>query len=287
MTSMEGRVVLVTGANSGIGFETTKGLVALGAHVVMVCRDAGRCEEARKAIEAAVPAASLETMLCDLGSLAEVRALAGEFRASHDRLHVLVNNAAIIPYRREVTVDGNERQMAVNHLSHFLLTHLLWDIVEASAPSRVLNLSSGTHPRGRLDLQGLQSEGRYRPMRVYATTKLMNILFTRALARRIEGTGVTANALSPGFVNTRLSRDYGPFMRWLVSRIAKPQEEGGATPVWVASSPELDGVSGRFFRNLREAPVSKSAMDDGLAKALWHESERLVGLRPEERIPRP
>lgn len=285
--SMEGRLVLLTGANSGIGYETAKGLADLGAHVVMVCRDAGRCEAARRSIEAAVPTASLETMLCDLSSQADVRRFSREFLEAHDRLDVLFNNAGIVPTERMVTVDGVEWQLAVNHLAPFLMTHLLMGMLRDSAPSQVVTTTSGTHVRGRVDLTDLQCERGYRPMRRYASTKLMNLLFTRSLARRLEGTGVRANALSPGFVDTRLSRDYGPVMRWMVHRIAKPPSEGGRTPVWVVSSPELHGVSGAYFRNMARKEPSNRAQDDDIAETLWRESERLVGLTDEERASMP
>ena len=285
--TMEGKIVLITGANSGIGYETTKGLAALGAHIVMVCRDAGRCDEAKDTIEAAVPGASLETMMCDLSSQADIRRFASEFKASHDRLDVLFNNAGGITNERMETVDGIEWQLAVNHLAPFLMTHLLMDVLMASAPSHVMTTSSGTHPRGKVDMDDLQAKRRYKPMKRYSSTKLMNILFTRSLAKRLEGTEVRANCLSPGFVDTGLSRDYGPVMKWLVRRIAKSQEEGGKTPVCVISAPELEGVSGAYFRNMERKDVSKKALDDELAEALWRESERLVGLTSEEQAAMP
>ncbi len=285
--TMEGKVVLITGANSGIGFETTKGLTALGAHVVMVCRDEGRCQTAMEAIDGAVPGASLETMHCDLSVQADIRRFAGKFKAGHDRLDVLFNNAASVPRRRRVTGDGIEWQLAVNHLAPFLMIHLLMDLLLASSSSQVVNTASGTHVRARVDMADLQAERAYRPHGRYATTKLMNIMFTRSLARRLEGTGVRANCLSPGLVDTGLSRDYGPVMRWLVRRFAKPRERGGETPVWVMSSPELVDVNGAYFRNMERKDVSKRAKDEGTAEALWRESERLVGLTEEERTAMP
>jgi NAD(P)-dependent dehydrogenase (short-subunit alcohol dehydrogenase family) len=285
--TMRDKVVLVSGANSGIGYETTKGLAALGAHVIMVCRDGTKCQEARGSIEDAVPGASLETMLVDLCSQGDIRRFASEFKASHDRLDVLFNNAGGIPNERKETVDGIEWQLAVNHLAPFLMTHLLMDVLMASTPSHVVTTSSGMYPRGKVDMDDLQARRRYRPMNRYATTKLMNILFTRSLAQRLEGTGVRANCLSPGMVDTGLSRDYGPMMRWLVRRIAKPQEEGGKTPVCVMSAPELQDVSGAYFRNMERRDVSVKARDDQLAEALWRESERLVGLTAEEKAAMP
>ncbi len=285
--NMKGKVVLLTGANSGIGYETTKGLAALGAHVVMVCRNEEKCSEARRSIAMAVEGASLETMLCDLASQADIRRFAREFSEGHERLDVLLNNAGGIPNERQVTVDGIEWQLAVNHLAPFLLTHLLVDMLIESAPSQVVNLASGVHVRGRVNLDDLQAQRGYRPMRQYGNTKLMNILFTRSLARRLEGTGVRANCLSPGFVNTGLSRDYGRFMKWIVARIARPPGTGGETPIWVVSSPDLEGVSGAYFRNKSRREPSKRARDDEMGEALWRASEELVGLTPEERSAMP
>ncbi len=284
---MKGKVVLLTGSNSGIGYETTKGLARLGAHVVMVCRDEERCEAARRSIAMAVEGASLETMLCDLSSQADIRRLSREFKEGHDRLDVLLNNAGGIPNQRQVTVDGIEWQLAVNHLAPFLLTHLLVDMVLESAPSQVVTVASGVHVRGRVNLDDLQAEKGYRPMRQYGNTKLMNVLFTRTLAGRLDGTGVRANCLSPGFVNTGLSRDYGRFMKWMVARIARPPGTGGETPVWVVSSRDLEGVSGAYFRNKERKEPSKRARDDVMGEALWRASEELVGLTPEERSTMP
>lgn len=285
--TMEGKVVLITGANSGIGFETSKGLAALGAHVVMVGRDEGRCEDARCVIDENAPDGSLETMICDLASQADIRRFAEEFRATHDRLDVLYNNAGGIPNKRIETVDGIEWQLAVNHLAPFLMTHLLMGTLISSAPSHVVTTTSGMHVRGRVDMKDLQLLRGYKPMKRYASTKLMNILFTRSLAQRLEGTGVRANCLSPGMVDTGLSRDYGPAMRWFVRRIAKDQEEGGKTPIWVISAPELEDVSGAYFRDMAQKDVSNRFIDDQLAEGLWRESEKLVGLTDEERAAMP
>jgi NAD(P)-dependent dehydrogenase (short-subunit alcohol dehydrogenase family) len=285
--TMKDKVVIITGANSGIGYETTKGLAALGAHVVMVCRDAGRCEEAKGSIEVEVPEATLETMLCDLSSQDDIRRFANEYKETGKGLDVLFNNAGRILSERRVTEDGIERMLAVNHLAPFLMTHLLMDVLMANAPSQVVTTSSGMYPRGEVDISDLQAERGFKPMNRYASTKLMNIMFTRSLARRLEGTGVQANCLSPGFVDTGLSRDYGRAMKWLVRRIAKSQVEGGKTPVWVISECELEGWSGEYFRSMERKDVTKKAMDDDLAEALWRESERLVSLTDEERAAMP
>jgi NAD(P)-dependent dehydrogenase (short-subunit alcohol dehydrogenase family) len=209
-----------------------------------------------------------------------VRALAREFKSRHDRLDVLVNNAAIVPHERQVSPDGHELQLAVNHLAPFLLTNLLLGVIKASAPSRIVNVSSGIHHRGRIDLDDLQAERRYRPMERYGTTKLANILFTRELSRRLEGTGVTVNALSPGFRSTNLSRDFGWFSKGMVKLLAGDAAKGARTLVMAATSPDLAKVSGRYFRNMEERRPSKRALDDEMAQRLWGISERLTGLAP-------
>ena len=275
-----GKVVLITGANSGIGRETTRVLTNMGAHVVMACRDEGRTEEAMEDIRCTTGCDDLEHIIADLSSLSQVRSLAKEFSSRHDRLDVLVNNAVIIPYTRQVSHDGYELQLAVNHLAPFLLTNLLLDVLKASAPSRIVNVSSGIHHRGRIDLDDLQAERRYKPMQRYGTTKLANILFTRALTRRLEGTGVTANALSPGFISTNLSRDFGNFSKKMVNLMAGKVEKGARTPVMVVTSPDLSDVSGRYFRNMAERRPSDRALDDAMGERLWEVSERLTGLTP-------
>jgi NAD(P)-dependent dehydrogenase (short-subunit alcohol dehydrogenase family) len=285
---MEGKVVLLTGANRGIGLESTRELARLGAHVVMVCRDQGLATCAMDDIHETTGSDRLETMRADLSSMAEVRAFAKAFRAKHDRLDVLVNNAAIVPRKRQVTGEGIELQLAVNHLAPFLLTHLLMDVLRESAPARVVNVSSGTHVRARIDRDDLQAVRGYRGMRRYSATKLMNILFTRALARRLEGTGVSAICLTPGFRHTGLSRDYKPFLDGVVRLMAGTPEEGAALVIHGISSPELEGVSGVYIdRHMEIADPSDRAMDDETGEWLWKESERLVELSPEERLPNP
>jgi retinol dehydrogenase-12 len=285
---MEGKVVLLTGANRGIGLETTRGLARLGAHVVMVCRDVGLCQKAMEDVHRTTGSDRLESMRADLSSTAEVRALAEAFKVKHDRLDALVNNAAIVPKKRHVTGEGIELQLAVNHLAPFLLTHLLMDVLRDSAPARVVNVASGTHARARIDTDDLQAERGYRGMGRYGATKLMNVLFTRALARRIEGTGVTANCLTPGFRYTGLSRDFKPFLDGMVRLMAGKAEEGAGIAIHAISSPELEGVSGVYIdRHMEIAEPSERARDDEVAEWLWRESERLVELSPEERLPNP
>jgi NAD(P)-dependent dehydrogenase (short-subunit alcohol dehydrogenase family) len=281
---MDGKVVMVTGGSWGIGKETTKGLASLGAQVVSVCRDMGRCEAAMEEVRQVSGSRAIEMMKADLSSQEDIHNLAQEFKAQHDRLDVLINNAAIVPRRRQVTVDGIELQLAVNHLAPFLLTHLLLDVLVWSAPSRIITLSSGTHPRGRIDLDDIQAERRYKGFRRYSDTKLMNILFSRALARRLEGTGVTVNAITPGFIYSGLSRDFSAFSRGMVWLIAGRPEQGGRKTVYVASSPELEDVTGVYFKDNRITPPADLATDDALAERLWKVSEELTSISTEELI---
>ena len=276
--NIAGKIVLITGANSGIGRETARQVAGMDAHVVMVCRDEGRCKEAKRDIRLSTGSDELEMIIADLSSQADVRALAEEFRSRHDRLDVLLNNAAIVPRERHVTVDGIELQLAVNHLAPFLLTSLLLDMLKMSAPARILTVSSGIHHRGRIDFEDLQAEGRYKGMNRYGTTKLANILFTRVLAKRLEGTGVTANALTPGFIATRLSRDFGAFPRGMVRLIAGKVDKGARTPVYLVTSPAVSGVSGEYWKGMKVTRPSDMAMDDGVAERLWKVSEELTSL---------
>lgn len=276
---MAGKVVIVTGASAGIGRATAAGLAALGAHVVMPCRDVPKCEAAMTRIRSAVPGASLEMMRLDLASLGDVRRFVEEFLAAHRRLDVLINNAAVVKRRREVTVDGLEETFAVNVLAPFLLTNLLLPMLKASAPSRIVNLSSGLHKRAHMDLRDLQVEREWSSYRAYDRSKLADILLTVALARRLEGTGVTANAAHPGLIDSDLGREMSWAQRTVKRWISKPAEEGALTSIHLASSPEVEKVSGRYFAGSREAEPSEEARDGELAERLWHACEELTGLK--------
>jgi retinol dehydrogenase-14 len=212
---------------------------------------------------------------------AEVRAAAATIRDRHPQIHVLINNAGVIVRQREVTVDRLERQFAVNHLAHFLLTRLLLDRLEAGAPSRIVNVTSGAHQGGTLDLNDLQSERRYDPVRVYGRTKLANILFTYELARRVQGTGVTANCVHPGVIATKLLSDYMnlPVVGGALARTFGASPEKAATGiVHLAASPEVEGLTGTYFDGRRVTRSSPASYDDALARRLWEASERLTGL---------
>jgi NAD(P)-dependent dehydrogenase (short-subunit alcohol dehydrogenase family) len=273
-------VVVITGASSGIGKETALGLARLGARLVLLCRDAGRARAAADEIRQRAPGPSVETVLADLASQAEVRRAAAEIRARHERIDVLIHNAAIIQAKRRTTVDGLEEQLAVNHLAPFLLTQLLLDAVKAAAPSRIVVVASQVEARGRLDFDDLQlARGSYGHLRAYDRTKLANVLFTYELARRLEGSGVTANCLHPGVIATNLLSDYlgRPRALGFLQGLTNPGPDKGArTSIWAASDPSLEQTTGKYFRERREASSSPASYDRELARRLWEVSEGLV-----------
>jgi NAD(P)-dependent dehydrogenase (short-subunit alcohol dehydrogenase family) len=281
LARLDGRTCLITGATSGIGLETARGLAALGAQVVMVGRDRARGEQARKQVVEKSGNDRVDLLLADLSSLAGIRGLAQEFLAAYPALHVLVNNAGTVELKRTTTVDGFEKTFAVNHLAYFLLTNLLLPRLRASAPARIVNVASEAHRFGRLDMADLQSEKSYRAMRVYGTSKLLNILFTVALAEKLAGSGVTANALHPGAVSTRLGKNNGAFARILIG-LLRPffltPEQGAANSIFVAASDQLDGVSGKYFVKQRAVAPSRRSQHLHVARRVWIRSSELVGL---------
>jgi NAD(P)-dependent dehydrogenase (short-subunit alcohol dehydrogenase family) len=274
LADLTGIVAVVTGATRGIGRPAAERLAGLGALVVLPARDSAKGEAVAEAIHARGGRA--EVVRADLGSLASVRLAADDIARRHPRVGILVNNAAVITRRRELTADGFERQLAVNHLAPFLLTLRLLDALRAAAPSRIVNVSSGAHAGHRIDFDDLMSEREYRHDRVYGRTKLANILFTRELARRLDGTGVTVNAVHPGVVATGLLADYMGMSAGRRSFGSTP--ERGAEPlVYLAASPEVAGASGRFFDRCEESRSSAASYDEAVARRLWEESERLTG----------
>ncbi|HEX8696224.1 MAG TPA: SDR family oxidoreductase [Longimicrobium sp.] len=275
---MRGRVCVVTGASAGIGKATAAGLARLGATVVLLVRSRERGEAARAEIAREAPGADVHLVLADLSAQAEVRRAAEEILGRFPRVHVLVNNAATFSWRRKKTVDGIERQWAVNHLAPFLLTHLLLARLAESAPARVVAVSSNSHFDGRLRWDDLQMErGFYRGLAMYARSKLANVLFTRELARRARGTGVTANAMHPGVVATSLLLDGFPPLKLLRRRMRTP-EEGARTAVWLAASPEAEALSGEYCIDERPVRPSAAALDDEAARRLWDVSAETTGL---------
>ncbi len=293
---MQGRTCMVTGTSRGIGKATAAALAGMGAHVVLVCRDRERGEAAQGEIRARSSSETVELIIADLSSQRQIRQLAADFRSKHDRLHVLVNNAGTFESGRSETEDGLEATFAVNHLAPFLLTNLLLPVLVASAPSRIVTVSSAGHGYGtKINFDDLQGERRYGGMRSYSQSKLANVLFTYELARRLEGSGVTAHCVHPGAVDTgflRYKSVLGVVLRALMVT-ARPfllnAEQGAATSVYVASSPEVDSVTGRYFKKQEiagwpmgfNAPVravrsSKQSYDESVARRLWQVSEELT-----------
>ena len=278
---MDGRVCLVTGATSGIGRETALELARRGATVALVARDPVRGEGTLAEVKRAAAGAPPLLFRADLGSLPDVRRLAGEVSHRLPRLDVLVNNAGAIHMERKRSADGHEMTFAVNHLAPFLLTNLLLPKLRASAPARVVNVASDAHRPATLDLDDLMGERSYRGMRAYSQSKLANVLFTYELARRLDGTGVTTNALHPGVVATGFGRNDPGWLRVAV-RLLSPflldARRGAATTLHVATAPELEGVTGRYFARSREADSSPASHDREAQRRLWEASERLTGL---------
>jgi retinol dehydrogenase-12 len=285
VNTLDGKVAIVTGANSGIGKEAAVGIAREGARVVIAARNAAKAAAAVTEIETRADARGrVETMPIDLASFASVRTFADAFTAKHDRLDILLNNAGAVLRKRIVTVDGHETQFQVNHLGHFLLTHLLYGSLTRSAPARVVNVSSYAHSTARrgLDFDDLDWERRrYRSFSVYSATKLMNVLFTRELARRSDPDVLTANALHPGFVGSNFAREgdlglFGNVVMPLIRPFAISSEKGALTSIYLATSPDVAGITGQYFYRGKAQSPAKPALDDAAAARLWDISEKLT-----------
>jgi NAD(P)-dependent dehydrogenase (short-subunit alcohol dehydrogenase family) len=280
--SMDGKVVLVTGGNTGIGKETAAALASLGATVAFTSRDPARGQAAAADLRQRT-GVEVACLPLDLASFASIRAFASDFLARYDRLDVLVNNAGLINGRRTETQEGFETTFGVNHLGHFLLTKLLLDRIKASAPARIVNVSSDAHRSVRqgLDFDDLQSAHGYSFIQVYGRSKLANIYFTRELARRLDGTGVTANAVHPGGVATGFGQDGDlpgllGFGYGLIRPFLRTPARGAETSVYLASAPELANVTAKYFADCRESQPTSVALDDEAARRLWDVSEELI-----------
>jgi NAD(P)-dependent dehydrogenase (short-subunit alcohol dehydrogenase family) len=279
--SLAGRTCVMTGATSGIGLAAAEELAARGARLVLVARNPARADAALASIRARTPDAAVEVVRGDLASLAQVRSAAAEVLARCPAIDVLFNNAGIVKLARETTVDGYEATFAVNHLAYFLFTNLLLERLRATPGARVVSTASDAHRfGGPVDLDDLQTERRrYYGLAVYGRSKLCNILWTRELARRLAGSGVTANCFHPGGVATRLGQSDAGWTT-LVGRamglFLRSPAQGAATGVWLATAPGLSSVSGRYFANERERQPNRHGCDDAAAKRLWELSEALV-----------
>lgn len=279
---MQGKTVLITGATNGIGLEAAVELARLGARVVMVGRDPARTAAAVAEVQRRSGSEEISHRLCDFSSQASIRALAAAVLASVDRLDVLVNNAGGVHKTRQLSVDGIEMTFAVNHLGYFLLTNLLRDLLVRSAPARVVTVASMNHRRGTLDFTDLGYERGYAMMQAYGRSKLANVLFAAELARRLAGTGVTSNSLHPGMVATNIWSGAPlwakPFLYLVMRPLMISARKGGATIVQLAASPELEGVTGKYFEKRVAVEPAPLAQDEALAKRLWEVSAAMVGL---------
>jgi NAD(P)-dependent dehydrogenase (short-subunit alcohol dehydrogenase family) len=277
------KTIVLTGATSGIGRATALGLAKLDSRLILVGRDAGRAEETIGAIRKATGRKDVEILRGDFARQEEVRRVAGEILERTEAIHVLLNNAGVTMMKRSVTPDGYESTFAINHLGYFTLTGLLLPRLLAAAPdARIVNVASDAHRWGALDFDDLQNEREYKGLKVYGQSKTANLLFTRELARRLDGSGVTVNALHPGAVATRLGRGSGPWTDLLQRAIGvfmKSPEQGADTSIYLASDPAVAGLNGRYFANRKEKEPRPFASDDALARRLWAVSEELTGCR--------
>ena len=278
---MQGRTCVVTGATSGIGFETAQALLRRGARLVLVARSRGKAEDAVTMLTAATGQRDVTVVQGDLGVQADVRRVAAELLACCPRIDVLVNNAGVVNLERRLTVDGIEETLAVNHLGYYLLTRLLLERLLGSAPARIVNVASDAHRFARVDLDDLQGVHRYRALRVYGRSKGCNILFSYELARRLAGTGVTVNCCHPGAVRTGLGQNNGRVASALskvVGAFFRTPAQGAATSIRLATAADLASVTGQYFANEQPKRSSAATYDAAVQRRLWEESARLTGL---------
>jgi len=279
---MNGKICLVTGATNGIGKAAAQALAQMGASVVIVGRNGAKTAQLVEEIRTTSGNQNVDSLLADLSSQEDVRRLADEFKSKYPHLHVLLNNAGGTFTTRQLTVDGIEMTFALNHLAYFLLTNLLLDTIKASAPARIINVSSDAHSGGKIDFDNLQGERSYSSFGPYGNSKLANILFTNELARRLEGTGVTVNALHPGLTRTGFGKNNPGFfmkiMQVIIPLVARSPEKGAETSIYLASSPEVQSVTGKYFVDCKVTQPAPQAADGAIAKKLWDVSAELVHL---------
>lgn len=283
---LNGKTVVITGANTGIGKETAKEMARRGARVILACRDMEKCQEARKEIAWDTQNKLVNCMECDLASQESIRAFARKFNRKEERLDILINNAGVMRCPKSLTKEGIELQLGTNHMGHFLMTNLLLDKIKASAPSRIINVSSVAHMRGKINFSDLNSDKKYDEGEAYAASKLANILFTRELGERLAGSGVTCNAVHPGIVFTDLGRHMSVYKSWFSTLFLHPimwlflrtPRQGAQTTIYAALNADLNSVSGKYFSNKAEAEVAEAALDKEAAKRLWVVSEHWTKL---------
>jgi NAD(P)-dependent dehydrogenase (short-subunit alcohol dehydrogenase family) len=279
--ALSGKIILVTGATAGIGKETARGLAHMGATVVVAGRSPDKTRAVVDELKRDTDNPNIDMLLGDLFLLSDVRRLAAAFLANYSRLDVLINNAGAAFARRELTPEGFEKTWALNYLSGYLLTHLLLDVLKVSAPARIINVTSLAHRQGKIDFGNLQGERRYRGYPAYAASKLAQILFTREMARRLDGTNVTVNAVHPGFVPATFTRGSGLGDRLFLALsrpFAKTIPQGAETSIYLASSSEVEGLSGCYFANCRVVTPAKAAQDMKVAGRLWDISAQQAGM---------
>lgn len=280
-TMMDGKICMVTGATDGIGRQTAKALLEMGAHVIGVGRNPQKIEKTRQQLTSYSVAGQIEFLQADFADPAQIQRLAAQFQAQYDRLDVLINNAGTMTMSRKETEEGLEMMFAVNHLGYFILTSLLLDTLKASAPSRIVNVSSDAHDGAVLNFDDLQSKQDFGGMKVYGRSKLANLYFTYELAKRLQGTEVTVNALHPGFVATNLGADnvpvVGGWFKKIINLSAMNVEKGARTSIYLATSAEVDGITGKYFVNCKQTQSSPVSYDEAAAKQLWQVSMQLAG----------
>lgn len=279
---MTGKVCIVTGSNSGIGKETALALAKMGATVVMVVRNQEKGQKALDEIVSETGNHSVSLMICDMSSMASIRSFVAELKKRYNRLDVLINNAGAEYVKREVTPEGFERTFAVNYLAPFLLTHELLDLLKASAPSRIINVSSGLAKNGKIDFDDLQNERDYKGMKAYSNAKLMLMMWTYALSRRLDGTGVTVNVLMPGFVATNLGKNSGSLRSRIMFSMVRPMQisakKGAETSVFLASSDQVSKVSGKCFSKKQETETCPASYEVKAQERLWNETVKILKL---------
>lgn len=274
---MKNKTILITGATSGIGKETALGLAKLGATIIFTTRDEAKGEKTKNDLIATTQNKNIHMLKCDLASFASIRTCCQEFTAKYDKLHVLINNAGIWDFTRKTSKDGIENIFATNYLAPFLMTHLLLDTLKKSAPSRIINVSSGLH-YGTIHFDDIEFKEKFSGMKAYRQSKLALILFTRLLAKKLDGTGVTVNVVHPGMNKTHLGRDAGGFSQIMFKLLGKDPKIGAETSIYLASSPEVEKITGEYFAKKKIKQSSKESYNMDLAKKLWDVSKTYIKL---------
>ncbi|KAI1902117.1 hypothetical protein AGOR_G00041410 [Albula goreensis] len=278
---IDGKTVLITGANTGIGKETARDLAKRGARIIMACRDMGKAEAAQKEIIEDSKNQNVVIRKLDLSDTKSIKEFAEVINKEEKQVNILINNAGIMMCPFSKTVDGFEMQFGVNHLGHFLLTHLLFDLIKRSAPARIINLSSMAHSWGTIKLDDINSEKGYDDRKAYGQSKLANILFSRSLAKRLQGTGVTVYAVHPGIVQTELGRHLNTPLKvafTIVKPFTKTAVQGAQTSIYCAVTPELANESGLYYSDCAQASCTRAARDDEMAQKLWELSCQMLGI---------